>query len=368
MAPEVIVVGAGVVGSAVAWQLSRQGCAVTLMDPELAETTGPTQAPPAPSAWGSPAALGVLMGQVYRRRSGRGLRLRQEAMALWPRWIAELRQAGHRLPARSGLLLLAADADEEGRLRAFADAHGAERDLRWLEPGDLRLLEPHPPRQALGGLHSATDGQIDPLPLLQALRSEVARLGGRLLPDRVRALERCQRGWRVQRQQGEPLEGRWLVLCVATGLNALLAPLNHPIPVAPVLGQALELELTDPLPDGDLWRRWPGAMVWRGLNLVPRPGRRLWVGATVEPGRRAGSTPLNRLRELEGDPPDWLRRSRLCHRWEGIRPRPAGRPAPVLEQPEPGLIVATAHHRNGVLLAPASAAWVSRQIGLLTHP
>ena len=49
-------------------------------------------------------------------------------------------------------------------------------------------------------------------------------------------------------------------------------------------------------------------------------------------------------------------------RWHGLRARPSGRPAPLLEVLEPGLILATGHYRNGVLLAPATAEWVSEQI------
>jgi glycine/D-amino acid oxidase-like deaminating enzyme len=52
----------------------------------------------------------------------------------------------------------------------------------------------------------------------------------------------------------------------------------------------------------------------------------------------------------------------VVNHWQGLRARPLGRPAPLLEQLEPGLLLASGHYRNGVLLAPASAAWVAEHI------
>ena len=52
----------------------------------------------------------------------------------------------------------------------------------------------------------------------------------------------------------------------------------------------------------------------------------------------------------------------MVRQWQGLRCRPVGRPAPVLEQLEPGLLLVSGHYRNGVLLAPASAAWARDQI------
>ena len=134
----------------------------------------------------------------------------------------------------------------------------------------------------------------------------------------------------------------------------------------PVLGQALELELADqPNWQGPDWQ-WPGAVVWRGINLVPRPdlqgGKRLWLGATLEPGTNACPDALAALRGWGNADLDWLHRATVVRQWQGHRPRPSQRPAPLLEQLEPGLIMASGHYRNGVLLAPASAEWVAQVI------
>ena len=352
----VVVVGGGIVGRTAAWQLAQLGLAVCLLDPALA--AGPSQGPN-----GSQAALGVLMARVFHRSSGRAWRLRQRSHELWGQWLPELERRGHRLPRRSGLLLLAADADERARqIRLAAERERLGIPMRLLEAAALERWQPHLPGRPLGGLLSPQDGQIDPGPLLEALLHEARRAGASCCDEAAVALERGRR-WRLTLAGGQRLDADWLVLSLGFGTEALLAGIGLALPLEPVLGQALELELAaDPGWD------WPGAVVWRGMNLVPRPdlgvgGRRMWLGATLEPGRLASPAALRELRELGGEAPGWLRQAQLVRQWQGWRCRPAGRPAPVLEEPEPGLLLACGHYRNGVLLAPATADWLCKRIG-----
>lgn len=392
----VLVLGAGIVAWGCAWLLQRRGHAVTLVAADFDEPLLPPQG----ACGGSRAALGVLMGQVFHRRSGRAWRLRQRSLELWPEWRRQLAQRGQPVPWRAGLLLLAGDAAEWQRLERLAHTAGGDASgLRLLRPGsaaDLsELAEGLPLMPVLpgagrqqGALFSPADGQLDPLATIRALRHDALAAGLVGRAGVARALQPAgaggdgNGGWRLELEGGEALEADWLVLAGGCGTTALLAQLHGgtaeggaaPL-LEPVLGQALELELdaadAAPAANGDNigpspWRGWPGAVVWRGVNLVPRPdlpgGRRLWLGATVEPGRHADPQALAQLRELEGAAPDWLRRARLLRHWHGLRPRPAGRPAPLLEELAQGLLLAAGHHRNGVLLTPASAEWVCARI------
>jgi glycine/D-amino acid oxidase-like deaminating enzyme len=374
-----VVVGAGIVGRLAAWRLAEAGHAVTLVDPALAPansaTTRATTTTPAgtraPSPLsGSQAALGVLMARVFHRSSGRAWRLRQQSHALWEQWLAELERRGHRLPRRHGLLLLAATPEElERQERIAADRARLGIPMRQVEPEELQTWQPQLPGRPLGALLSPQDGQVDPGPLLAAMLQEACRAGATCRPEAVAAVKRNPGGrpgrrWRVVLTSGEDLEADSLVLALGLATSALLAPLGHVLRLEPVLGQALELELaTDPD-----WQ-WPGTVVWRGVNLVPRPdlgpgGRRLWLGATLEPGLAANPQALAQLRELGGEAPPWLREATLLRRWQGLRVRPVGQPAPVLQEPEPGLLVASGHYRNGVLLAPATAEWLVERVAV----
>ncbi len=361
-----IVVGAGIVGLACAWWLQGRGHQVLLLDPALAGDGPGAGDPGAVQRSGSRAALGVLMADSFHRDRGRAWELRQRSQELWGQWRRELAQRGHAIPYRAGVLLLAADGAEAERLAALGARKRAlglpleSWDRRRLEP-----LEPTLPQPSLAGLHCGRDGQLDPASALAALAADGQGRGLALRGETAVALQPDQGGWRVDLAGGGSERAAWVVLAAGTAAGALLAGVSGLAgdhwALEAVLGQALELELEAPLPSD-----WPGTVVWRGVNLVPRPdlegGRRLWLGATLEPGATADPDQLIQLRQLGGAAPAWLRGATVVHRWQGLRPRPVGQPAPLLEQPAAGLLLAAGHYRNGVLLAPASAAWVADRI------
>lgn len=368
-------IGAGLVGMASAWLLCRHGHRVLLIDGR-GSSDGPEPADPRRGC-GSEAALGVLMAGVFHRSSGRAWRLRQHSSQLWRQWRQELAERGHSIGWRPGLLLLAASAVELEQQQALVeDPRRPPGSLEWLERDQLARLWPPPPQAAVGGLLSRGDGQLDPVAALAALRADAEAMG---LEHRCAWVERLERRrqWQAILGSGERLNADWVVLSAGLGSSALIPadrPLpSRPAPLEPVLGQALELALAavdrrGTAPDGEvLGLNWPGVVAWRGVNLIHRPLEAsgepgLWLGATLEPGRSASAQALERLRQLDGEAPAWLLRARELRRWQGLRARPAGQAAPLLEDLGDGLLLAAGHYRNGVLLAPTSAAWVRDRI------
>ncbi|MEA5442396.1 FAD-dependent oxidoreductase [Cyanobium gracile] len=353
--------GAGIVGLACAWWLQCRGHQVLLLDPAL----GGDGSGDGVERSGSRAALGVLMADTFHRDRGRAWDLRQRSLQLWNQWREELARRGHPIQHRPGVLLLAADAAEEERLIALGRRKRAlGLPLALWDRQRLAPLLPSLPQPSLAGLHSGRDGQLDPGSALAALAADGQQRGLMLRAEAAVALQSRQGGWGVDLAGGGSVQAAWVVLAPGTAAGALLEGVPGSASrwaLEPVLGQALELELEEPLPTP-----WPGAVVWRGLNLVPRPdlegGRRLWLGATLEPGCRADPDQLTELLRMGGAAPDWLQRAQVVSRWQGLRPHPVGRPAPLLEMPAPGLLLAGGHYRNGLLLAPASAAWVAGRI------
>ena len=349
-------IGAGVVGLSVAWWLSEHGHRVALIDPALAQGQS--------SDAGSTAALGLLMAQIFRRSSGRGWRLRQQSLALWHSWREQLERRGHSIPLRPGLLQLAANAQEwQAQQELVQQRQRQGLPLRLVQHPELETLKPALPAAAMGGLLSPDDGQIDPIPAMEALLTDARRQGLDTLAEPVLRIERNGASeterWCVHTSSGQRRLSHWLVIAAGLGSPALLAPLGHARPQSPVLGQALELQL----PADCNAELWPGSISWGGINLVPRPSGRLWLGATVEPGNTTGSPEaLEELLQLGGHAPAWLQQADVVRHWQGLRARPDNRPAPLLEALEPGLLLTSGHYRNGVLLAPASAAWVLEQI------
>lgn len=344
-------------GLSCAWLLQRRGHQVVLLDPGL---------PPAVRRHrnGSEAALGVLMAQVFHRTSGRAWRLRQRSLALWRTWLQELEARGHRVPQRRGLLLLAADPQEwQRQQRLVEERQSQELPLELWERDRLAPLQPAVPAAALGALHSPRDGQLDPAAAMAALLADGRGAGLRTQASTVTGIHRDARAhWTLEGEEGSPLAtAPWLVLTAGQATADLLQRRGHHLPMEPVHGQAMTLELPEP-PAWD----WPGVAVWRGINLVPRPDlpgrRRFWLGASLEPGAAPEPLALDALRDWGGADLDWLATAKVTEAWQGARARPVAQPAPVLEQPEPGLLVATGHYRNGVLLAPATAEWVLDQV------
>ena len=215
------------------------------------------------------------------------------------------------------------------------------------------------PTASHGGLHSPHDGRIDPLLLQQALRQALAEQNVELNATAVVHLERKDNLWRVHHADGSSSVHDLVVLCTALNSDVLLEPLGQARPMTPVLGQALSLELTT---GPTTWSNWPSVLVNQGFNLIPTAPGQLLLGATVEPGDRASEDPLTLMRNLNEQAPEWLRSATVVGHWSGLRARPVDRPAPLLEVLEPGLILASGHYRNGVLLTPGTAEWVATAI------
>lgn len=326
---------------------------MTIFDPGLTQPVSRTNS--STDLNGTTASLGVLMGHVFRRSSGRGWRLRKRSMELWPHWITKLRRFVPDLALQTPLLQVAGDEATRVRFHALAEQR-RQLGLITLSASEVQGIWPGAEH---GGLRSEQDGRVDPLKLQQSLRLAVGELQVGLVAEPVEAVARHNAGWRVWRAGGQHDDFFAVVICAAMASSALLAPLGHDRPMAPVLGQALRLELNNAAID---WHHWPAVLVDQGFNLIPDGPGRLLLGATVEPGTEAAEDPLALMRSLHDQAPEWLRSATVVEHWSGLRARPVERPAPLLEHLEPGLLLASGHYRNGVLLMPASAEWIAAEL------
>ena len=346
-------IGAGAIGLGTAWHLAKQGQIVSVYDPRLNQSVDREGS--ARDISGTSASLGVLMGHVFRRSSGRGWRLRRRSMELWPQWIESLQAHQPDLKLHLGLLQIAEDEQAAERMKSLA-AQRIDLGLQMVTNVDLAAVWPTADH---GGLHSRHDGRIDPLLLQQALRKALTEQSVVLHATAVVHLERNDNHWRLHHTDGDSSVHDCVVLSTALNSDVLLEPLGQARPMTPVLGQALSLELTT---GPTTWSNWPSVLVNQGFNLIPTAPGQLLLGATVEPGDRASEDPLTLMRNLNEQAPEWLRSATVVGHWSGLRARPVDRPAPLLEVLEPGLILASGHYRNGVLLTPGTAEWVATAI------
>jgi glycine oxidase len=159
------------------------------------------------------------------------------------------------------------------------------------------------------------------------------------------------------------LEVQQLIISAGLGSTPLTQSLQQEIPIRPVLGQAIKLQLGQPLGNPD----FQPVVTGNDVHLVPLDHHQYWLGATVEfPTETGAIVPDAKLleavlQEAIAFCPE-LKSATILKTWSGKRPRPEGIPAPIIERLSgySNVLLATAHYRNGVLLAPATALEVAQ--------
>ncbi len=285
------------------------------------------------------------------------LALALESRRLWSLYRAELEsQSGIDIDYRhEGILTVALGRDEVDRLRFRHDLQARSGlATRWLDGPDVRAMEPALRPSASAGIFCADDHQVDPRCLVPALRRAFAAHGGRLL-ENLPVLSLDIAGARVNGVVTPQGLCRAATVIVANGAWAGTAEVLGDalaVPVRPLKGQALALRTTPRTGT-------PAHVVWtEQVHLAPKAGGRLIVGATVEEcGFDSAVTAGGVFALLEG-----ARRAFPCIEdmeieaiWTGFRPT-SDDDAPILGTTGiAGLVLATGHHRNGILLAPVTA-------------
>jgi len=354
---QIAVIGGGAIGSATAWQLASHGHEVDLIDPLLDEPINRSG-----TLNGTTASLGILMGHVFRKASGRGWRLRRRSMELWQEWLVMLNSAENPLKLETPLVQLASSEKEASLMKKLSKDRKA-LGLELLHPNTTIQNDRVWPENSYGGLISHQDGRLNPLQLQKCLLNTLDTYSVQKLPSEVIHLERGlttnKQPWLLHLSNGKTLAKEIIIICAALGSEALLKPLGHNIPLTPVLGQVLNLKLPT---NNENWSGWPAVLNSEGVNLIPNGRNHMLMGATLEPGICPKTKTLEQMKRMNGNAPNWLQKAKVIEQWSGLRGRPTERPSPVLKKLETGLIVATGHYRNGILLAPASAEWVVEEV------
>ena len=351
--PRVAIVGAGVCGLGIGWRLAQAGCQVEVHDRGRAGRG---------ASW---AAAGMLAGGIEAEPSEQALYILScLAQQRWPAFAAELEQAtGHDIGYRTeGTLVAALTRDELAQLRFQYDyqiALGVE--LQWLSAAEARRREPYLRSGVAGAIFSPNDRQVDNRRLVTALKHAYLGAGGHLHENsEVAAIDTAGGAVRGIWQDGVLRPADQVVLAAGAwsrGIEGLPDALRPP--VRPVKGQmlALSMEPGAPLLSHVLWAP--------KIYLVPRRDGRLVIGGTVEEkgfdeSLTAGG--LFAILEAAWRAVPAIEELTIEETWVGHRPTSRD-DAPILGPTSlDGLVMATGHHRNGILLAPVTADLVSRYI------
>jgi glycine oxidase len=350
---DVIVVGAGPVGAAVAWRCAQRGLTVTLVDPD-----------PDRGAWRTAAGMLAPVTELHYAETAL-LRLNLESARRYRAFCDELSDVTG-LPtgyAATGTVSVAWDAADHAALRdlqAFAATLGLACEL--LGPRDVRRLEPSVAPGVSGGLLAPHDHQVDPRLLHAALTAAAVGSGVRVVRGEAAVTTSAGRVTGVRVSDGSALASGSVVIAAGAWSSRIAGmPGEARLPVRPVKGQTLRLRLEAP----PVTRIVRGAVRGNPVYVVPRRGGEVVVGASSEErgfdvAPRAGAV-YELLRDAQSLVPE-LGEAALVEVCTGLRP---GSPdnAPLLgPTATAGLVAATGHYRNGILLTPVTSDAVAETI------
>ena len=358
---KIVIIGCGVVGAAIAYELSLvTGLDITVIDKNT------------PASGSTGAALGVLMGAISHKKKGRAWRFRSASIKRYQTLIPELKE-------KTGLDIA---VNQQGIFKLLFEGDNLEKwqklkEFRAEEGWDLAIGDrnfvtercPHITNEdIIGAVYSPQDGQINPLELTQALIAAATANGVKfILGTEVKDFitDKEQSTCQYIKTATDKIAVEQLIIAAGLGSTPLTQSLQQTILIRPVLGQAIKLKLNKPLGNPD----FQPVITGNDIHLVPLHNNEYWLGATVEFPTETGESVANAElleKTINGAIafcPE-LQQATILKTWLGKRPRPEGIPAPIIEKLTgySNVLLATAHYRNGVLLAPATALEVAQLI------
>ena len=337
----IVIVGGGVIGCAIAFELTGRGHRVTVLD---------RSQPGHAATW---AAAGMLSPLGESPPDSTFAALASSSLSAYPQFLTDIGketaiEVEFNVP---GKLEVAFDDAEAARLRKLGSVHR----VPYLEPTEARALEARLSSEISGAIHFPTDALVDPRALGHALWHACEKRGVSFhIGTGVRALRRTGNSVDGIVSDAGVVDASTVVIAAGAWSGAIEG-LPVALPVTPVRGQMIALRSAE-LP----FRR---VLQSERCYMIPRSNGRLLVGATVE---RVGFDPRTTAAGLEGllaaaiELVPGLAAAELAEYWAGFRPgTPDDLPILGADSEVAGLYYATGHYRNGILLAPITAQLIA---------
>jgi glycine oxidase len=340
MSADVVIVGGGVIGCAIARRAARDGLSVVVVE---------RGTPGMEASW---AAAGMLSPLAEADAPGPFLDLLIAAREVYPAYAAALREetGADVAYADAGTLFVALrEGDEAELLARWGWQSAAGLPVERLTAEEARRMEPALSPAARMALRFPGDHQVDSRLLGAALWAAAARAGAEFRPgvEAVRLLREGDRAAGIACADGSRIQAGAVVLAGGAWAGRM-AKLPRPVPVEPVHGQLLALHSVPQI--------FHHVVDSPRCYLVPRAAGRVIAGATTErTGDRKAVTPWGLRRLIDGavEIAPALEHAPLAETWSGLRPgTPDGFPILGPDPELPNLVYATGHFRNGILLAP----------------
>ncbi len=342
---DVIVVGAGVIGLATGYEMSRRGARVLVLDAR-GIGQGATH-----------ASAGMLTPHTETDGLAPLWQLGVRSLDLYDAFVGQVREdSGMDVEyRRCGSLHLAVTAAQAADLEKRArHLQTAGVPVEMLDARQVRALEPNVQEDVEAAMLVPSHGYVAAGALAAAMHAAGTAQGMRVAVERVLSVASHPAGIRVETQAG-PIHAPAVVMAAGSWVARVPVDGDPTLPIRPVRGQLLQLE-------------WPAAplsrIVWGpDCYLVPWRSGALLVGATVEEAgfdERATTAGVRDLLEAACDtlPQAW--QAAFAGVRVGLRPAtPDGLPVIGASSRLPGVFYAAGHFRNGVLLAPVTGVLVA---------
>ncbi|HYL10583.1 MAG TPA: glycine oxidase ThiO [Candidatus Acidoferrales bacterium] len=345
---DVAIIGGGIIGSSIAWELARNKLRVVVLD---------RQQPGLEASW---AAAGILSAAPESPGAFPMVSLGRASLGLYPEFVAAIEEesrerVGFR-PKGTLQAFFARDAEQE-LSTLIALHHGLGLAAEALRTEEARELEPSLSAEVLATALRPEEASVDNRALTRATILAAQRAGVEFrAPLRVNGLLREENRCSGVATSGERIAAGTVVLAAGCFSGEIAGGASY-APVRPARGQMVALRAPKVPIERVLWSE--------RVYIVPRDDGRLVAGSTVEyAGFEKGLTAagLEEILSAAIEIAPALKDAAIEETWSGLRPDSPDH-LPILGTTDlEGFLVATGHFRSGILLAPITAKLIREWI------
>ena len=344
----VLIIGGGIIGLSIAWRLIGIGKKVVVVDKRNLGKE---------ASW---AAAGMLSGRLDLKPSEKQLLpIFEKSHNAWPEFAEELEnKSGKRIGYRKeGTLMIACDINEEQKLKNnYNFLKNNNIHVSWLSGNKIREKEPYVSNNVLSGFFSPEDHHVNNRYILDALITILKKNKNNCIFKENTEVEKIitdkDQVIGVQ-TRNETIKTKEIIICSGAWTNKIKNIEIKEVPIRPVKGQmvCLKMPKNTSLLKHILWRE--------NVYLVPRDNSDLIIGATEEEmgfDKSLTAGGIYNLLKIAREVLPAIENLSIVESWAGLRPATRDE-APIIGPSKKikGLIYATGHHRNGILLAPLTS-------------
>ncbi|MDT0123307.1 glycine oxidase ThiO [Paenibacillus sp. RRE4] len=346
---ETIIVGGGVIGCAIAFELASRGREVLLVEQsEIA--SGASCAAAGMLAADSEDFAHPLMAKAAHE-SRELLHKHKEQISALTGMDLGLRRNGFITPFRSyGDLSKYKDRRNttSGMQQLWWDRSTVQREALWLN------------RDTYGAYYRSLESEVLPVSLTRAYARSAEMMGARILEgvQDVRLIVDKHGVQGIRTARGEVC-CRHIIIAAGLQGEQLMHQVGGTLPSSPVKGEMLAVRF----PTDQAGGRPDRTVYAEDVYIVPKANGEVWIGATSLPGRKDHSVSANSVQRLLGAASYWvpgIKEADFVRAWAGIRPStPDGLPYIGKYEQISGLYTAYGHFRNGILLSAITGRWIA---------